>query len=243
VYYIRPTHDKRFISEQALAGQTDVLDFQHRSLRDLDVSLLTKMPNLRVINLSHNALHQLPIEIGQMTRLEQLIVSHNALSSLPDEIGQATNLQVLDLSRNAFNTIDRVVGQLSQLRQLLLADNTYLADLPWNELCKLRRLELVDVSGAEMRGMSLDRSRMKKRSGKDAENVTHVRRRRRRTRRIWTGRGSLVCGTRATSGSSSRIHCDWMDVCNSAVVMDIARRCSIRHELDEEPLIAVAMDI
>lgn len=140
-----------------------------QNLQYFPVNLLTKLPHLRVINMSHNVLLQVPAEIGLMAKLEQLILAHNQLGSIPLQIGQATNLQVLDLSGNSLVVLDAAVGQLAKLRQLLLAHNN-LVTLPWPQLCGLWNLELVDVTGNV--AMQLDKARTKKPEGD--EYMTHM---------------------------------------------------------------------
>ena len=38
---------------------------------------------LRILDATHNALHSVPDEIGQLTHLEQLFLRHNRLTHLP----------------------------------------------------------------------------------------------------------------------------------------------------------------
>lgn len=58
-----------------------------------------RLSNLRVLDLSANALEQLP-EFGQLARLQVLALSSNFLTTLPAGLGQLTSLQKLDLTQN-----------------------------------------------------------------------------------------------------------------------------------------------
>src|SRR5437773_11801804 len=55
---------------------------------------------------------ELPDEIGQLTKLEELNLSHNLLTTLPEAIGQLTNLQSLALDANQLIAFPKSIGQL-----------------------------------------------------------------------------------------------------------------------------------
>ena len=66
------------------------------------LTVLTRMPWVQELDLSHNRITRLPSTIGLMTSLKTLNVSNNLLSSLPVEIGSLTSLEGegLDLTNN-----------------------------------------------------------------------------------------------------------------------------------------------
>eukprot|EP00197_Chlamydomonas_leiostraca_P010202 CAMPEP_0202882008 /NCGR_PEP_ID=MMETSP1391-20130828/37396_1 /ASSEMBLY_ACC=CAM_ASM_000867 /TAXON_ID=1034604 /ORGANISM="Chlamydomonas leiostraca, Strain SAG 11-49" /LENGTH=74 /DNA_ID=CAMNT_0049564791 /DNA_START=147 /DNA_END=368 /DNA_ORIENTATION=- len=65
----------------------------HNQLEGPLPSHISALPSLKVLNLSHNQITELPHEITQITGLELLDVSDNALSGcLPAFMGGATAL-------------------------------------------------------------------------------------------------------------------------------------------------------
>ncbi|KAG0164903.1 hypothetical protein DFQ28_003535 [Apophysomyces sp. BC1034] len=121
----------------------------------LDVNLLDRLPNtigrwqqLRHLQLGSayggNALTELPAEIADMQRLEDLDVSHNQLVCLPAELPPAlmflrvsdnrieslpqtilncTRLRTIDISKNRIQTLSASLAQLPELELLDASDN------------------------------------------------------------------------------------------------------------------------
>ncbi|XP_011351004.1 leucine-rich repeat protein 1 isoform X2 [Ooceraea biroi] len=56
--------------------------------------------NLRILDISHNFLTELPIQIGQLNALINLKACENTLLCLPGNIGTLSSLEYLDVSRN-----------------------------------------------------------------------------------------------------------------------------------------------
>jgi internalin A len=75
------------------------------------------------LDLSGQALTQLPEELEQLTQLQHLDLSYNQLTSIPETLGQLTQLQHLDLSYNQLTSIPETLGQLTQLQHLNLSGN------------------------------------------------------------------------------------------------------------------------
>src|SRR5258708_30830560 len=79
--------------------------------------------NLVILNLSGLNLSQVPVELGQLTNLQELYLNSNQLSQVPVELGQLTNLQELDLNNNQLSQVPVELGQLTNLQQLYLSSN------------------------------------------------------------------------------------------------------------------------
>jgi hypothetical protein len=61
---------------------------------------LSDFQQLTSIDVSHNKLTHIPVELGKCTTLEKLLFQHNQISILPVELGHLSQLKHLDLSFN-----------------------------------------------------------------------------------------------------------------------------------------------
>ena len=72
----------------------------------------------KVLNLYHQALHDLPPSVWEAVQLEVLNVGNNELSALPEALGNLKNLRMLDLGHNHFTGIPKSIGKLVKLHFL-----------------------------------------------------------------------------------------------------------------------------
>lgn len=141
------------------------------SLRDAGITkipdFLTKIKNLRSINLTMNELSTLPdsfkrlksleylnLELNQfkefpriildLPNLKHLNISENEIS-LPSKIGSITSLKYLDASNTALSTLPKSIGDLINL-QILNLQNNKLQSLP-NSIGRLPNLKELVLSG------------------------------------------------------------------------------------------------
>lgn len=75
-------------------------------------------------------LTEIPIEIGQLSNLENLYLGENKLSAIPKEIGLLSNLKVLALEENNLASIPKELGKLSALEILDLRGNNPITSIP-----------------------------------------------------------------------------------------------------------------
>ncbi|MCC7541603.1 MAG: leucine-rich repeat domain-containing protein [Deltaproteobacteria bacterium] len=94
-------------------------------------------------NIAHNRVRVIPLEIGQLPRLQRARLDHNHIERLPDTISSLRSLRKLDLSHNNLETLPSSMGRLDSLEELDLSANP-LRQLPASvaELRSLRRLRL-----------------------------------------------------------------------------------------------------
>ena len=118
------------------------LELNETHLKDVDV--VCKMTSLKELQLSRNAIKQLPAAIGELRLLEQLDLSSNFLSVLPSQIGQLRNLLRLSVSANRLHHLPHSLGNFSNLRSLDVSRNV-LEALP-DELGKLAALSELHVA-------------------------------------------------------------------------------------------------
>lgn len=88
---------------------------------------------------------ELPVEICQLTELNELRPYGLKLTAIPKEIGNLTNLVRLDLSGNKLTTIPSSIGNLEKLKVLDLTNND-LTKLP-EEIKKLTALRKLKLKG------------------------------------------------------------------------------------------------
>ncbi len=115
---------------------------------------LGQLTNLQQLFLYGNQLSgEIPVELGQLTNLEWLYLSGNQLSGeIPVELGQLTNLQGLNLSGNQLSgEIPVELGQLTNLQQLFLSGNQLSGAIPV-ELGQLTNLQGLNLSGNQLSG-------------------------------------------------------------------------------------------
>ena len=90
-----------------------------RFLRLTTCPPLVSLTLLTELNLSHNKLTNLSLEITQMTTLKVMYISNNNLRTLPIELSDLTFLELLDLSENPnLHEIPLALGLLQNLRQI-----------------------------------------------------------------------------------------------------------------------------
>lgn len=82
------------------------------------------MPSLRELDLSHNKLRFLPVDIGHPhSHLRQLVASDNKLEVIPKSIGLCRELRSLNLGRNQLTSLPTEIADLKQLDTLDLSEN------------------------------------------------------------------------------------------------------------------------
>ncbi len=104
-----------------------------RAVSALQTQELVKISELRILNLSNNALSGgIPAQFAQFRTLTELRLANNTFSeAIPVALAELSALEILDLRRNQLtgNIPTRLVS-LPQLRVLLLSDNRFTGNLP-----------------------------------------------------------------------------------------------------------------
>ena len=115
---------------------------------------LGNLTRLQELSLGVNQLvGEIPSELGRLSRLTTLDLNNNQLTGdVPPELGSLPNLQGLYLGNNALTgAIPAELGQLSNLQALDLRGNALTGSIP-AELGNLSRLQRLSLGGNELTG-------------------------------------------------------------------------------------------
>ncbi len=132
-----------------LAGATR-LDLRGCGLVELPSAVLQLADTLEILDLSHNALCDLPDGIARLTRLHTLFASHNALTRLPPALGRLPALDTLGVKANRIADVP-AEAIAPTLRWLILTDNRIPA-LP-DALADCGRLQKLMLAGNRLRAL------------------------------------------------------------------------------------------
>lgn len=124
------------------------IDLSYSELKELPKEVF-QFINLQALNLSGNKftdVEKLIVDLSKLPNLKILQLNNLRLKKLPDNIQLLTNIEVLCLSQNELKYLNEDIGKLSKLKLLSLRNNRALKDLP-KLIGGLRCLQRLDVSG------------------------------------------------------------------------------------------------
>lgn len=113
------------------------------------------LPNLHLLDLGNNSLHELPKQCAELTGLKELLLSNNQFQEFPVELCALTALERLDLNRNFIRSIPPSFVNLKRLCYLDLEDNL-LTEVYW-----LLSLALWPKAKIRIRGNALQEEKRK----------------------------------------------------------------------------------
>ncbi|XP_061487820.1 leucine-rich repeat-containing G-protein coupled receptor 6 isoform X2 [Rhineura floridana] len=132
------------IPEKAFAGNPllQIMTLTRAGIRLLPGGMCQQLPSLRILELSHNQIEELP-SFRYCQRLEEIVLQHNRIHEIgADTFGQLTALRSIDLSWNYIQSIhSEAFVTLLSLIKLDLTDNQ-LVTLPLAGLSGLTHLKL-----------------------------------------------------------------------------------------------------
>jgi hypothetical protein len=149
------------------------LDLRGCGLQELPAEIQRLAASLEVLDVSSNALSQLPDWLAELPRLRIVFASSNRFTELPEVLGRCPELEMvgfksnriervsgaalparlrwLILTDNRIETLPAEIGRCARLQKLALAGNR-LRELP-TELQHCRSLELIRVSANELQAL------------------------------------------------------------------------------------------
>ncbi|VDI22353.1 Hypothetical predicted protein [Mytilus galloprovincialis] len=111
-----------------------VLDLHHNEIKNLPENI-HQLENLQVLNLENNKLSKLPSSIGKLRHLQTLNIKSNRLHSFPEEICNLKSLRTLDISGNKIVRLPKQFYKVRTLETLIL-DPEQMHYPPSDECCK-----------------------------------------------------------------------------------------------------------
>lgn len=122
---------------EKLSHQITTLNLSKRGLTDVPPEVLS-YPNLRKLDLSHNAIKSIPDEISQLKKLTVLELSYNDLTYLTESIFILPRLRTISVGHNKINSLPYSISK-SPITELIADYNQIDFVLP-STLVRLRKL-------------------------------------------------------------------------------------------------------
>lgn len=133
-----------------LADTLEILDLSGNALSDLP-SELYRLKKLRIIFCSSNQFTHLPEALGECQNLSMIGFKANKLSLIPESAIPSKTLRWFILTDNALQTVPNTLGKCSKLQKLMLAGNQ-ISTLP-ESMANCRALELLRISANQFQAL------------------------------------------------------------------------------------------
>ena len=128
--------------------QVRILDLKHQGLTEIPIEIF-QLSNLTELRLGYNQIKVISPEIGQLTNLTRLRLGNNQVSVIPTEIEQLTNLTILSLVNNQVKVVPSQLSQLTNLTKLRLSGNQI--EVVPAALSQLTKLEILDLADNQIK--------------------------------------------------------------------------------------------
>ena len=128
--------------------QVRILDLKHQGLTEIPIEIF-QLSNLTELRLGYNQIKVISPEIGQLTNLTRLSLGNNQVSVIPAEIEQLTNLTILSLVNNRVKVVPSQLSQLTNLTKLRLSGNQI--EVVPAALSQLTKLEILDLADNQIK--------------------------------------------------------------------------------------------
>lgn len=128
---------------------TGIVALRDSKLKAFPDEVLDLESVVRTVDLTHNKIVAVPVEISKLFNLQRLILADNLVERLPMNLGKLQSLKVMTLDGNRISGLPDELGQLVRLEQLSISRNmlTYLPET----LGSLRNLKLLNVSSNQLK--------------------------------------------------------------------------------------------
>lgn len=109
------------------------------------IDVISKYHNITQLDISHNNIKEIPIEIDKLINIKSFDISHNWLEEIPPQLCNLVNLKRLNLSNNDIKSIPSTIGNLRKLIYLNLS-HMLLSTLPTDILKLSLTKDGIDIS-------------------------------------------------------------------------------------------------
>lgn len=128
---------------------TGIVAFRDAKLKAFPDEVLDLDKAVRTLDLTHNKLVDIPMEISKLINLQRLVLADNLIERLPMNLGKLQSLKVMTLDGNRIASLPDELGQLVRLERLSISENI-LTCLP-ETIGSLRNLSLLNVSNNKLK--------------------------------------------------------------------------------------------
>ncbi|KAF4083127.1 hypothetical protein AMELA_G00136380 [Ameiurus melas] len=146
----------------ALVQLSQIQEWQlHRTGLQKIPHFISSFQSLIVLDLSRNAITDIPKEIGKLIHLRELLVSYNRLKCVPEELCSCASLERVELAMNwDLDELPQQFNNLKKLHHLDLSMNQF-TTIP-ECVVNLPALEWLDMGGNRLKRLPDDIHRMEK---------------------------------------------------------------------------------
>ncbi len=130
-----------------LADSLEILDLSGNALSDLPGDL-NRLKKLRILFCSNNQFTHLPEVLGQCEHLSMIGFKANQINHIPESAIPTRTLRWFIVTDNALTAVPNTLGECAKLQKLMLAGNQ-LTTLP-NSLAHCHALELLRISANQL---------------------------------------------------------------------------------------------
>lgn len=137
--------------EEALAqsGPVQQLILSSQDLKRIPAAIWQKLPDIEVLDLSHNQIKQIPAGLEQLKQLQQLRLNDNRVTQIKADLAQMPKLRHLDLSKNRLRSLplfpDRLeIIDLSKNKLKAFPVSSYPASMLLHLNLSGNKIELID---------------------------------------------------------------------------------------------------
>ncbi|XP_065344033.1 leucine-rich repeat-containing protein 58 [Cloeon dipterum] len=133
---------------EAVAGNLERLVLSASGDKQENPKTMSRFRRLHTLNLSCNALTEVPSVLQQCAKLEKLSLRSNRLTDLPKWMASLKNLRQLNLSGNGLKQFPLPILELTNLKYLYMGGNV-LESLP-SAIDKLENLQILYLGGNQL---------------------------------------------------------------------------------------------
>lgn len=130
---------------------TGIVALRDSKLKTFPDEVLDLEKSVRTVDLTHNRLVGIPVDISKLINLQRLMLADNLIERLPINLGKLQSLKVASLDQNRITTLPDELGQLVKLERLSVSENL-LISLP-ETIGSLRNLVLLNVSNNKLKSL------------------------------------------------------------------------------------------